>query len=76
MKKKIAIITVVLVLFGSIGFVLARNKKQLDAQKVVVDRSSVPVSVAVSKVVLQKLDGNLMLPATLEPSRQDRKSVV
>jgi len=70
MKKKIAIITIILVLFGSIGFVLARNKKQLDAQKVVVDRSTVPVSVAVSKVTLQKIDGTLLLPATLEPSKQ------
>jgi RND family efflux transporter MFP subunit len=70
MKKRIAIIAIVLALFASIGFVLARNKKELDSKKVVVDRSTIPVSVAVTKVSLQKVDGSLQLPATLEPSRQ------
>jgi len=70
MKKKFLIIAVVVALFGSIGLVLARNKKTIDAQKVVVDRSSIPVAVAVTKVAMQTVDGSLQLPATLEPSRQ------
>jgi RND family efflux transporter MFP subunit len=70
MKKRIAIIAVVLALFASIGFVLARNKKELDSKKVVVDRSQIPVSVSTMRVALQKIDGSLQLPATLEPSKQ------
>lgn len=70
MKKRIAIIAVVLALFASIGLVLARNKKAIDAQKVVVDRSQIPVSVAVARVALLPVDGSLQLPAVLEPSRQ------
>jgi RND family efflux transporter MFP subunit len=70
MKKRILIIVAVIALFGSIGFVLARNKKAIDAQKLVVDRSKIPVAVAVTKVTLQTVDGNLKLPATLEPSKQ------
>lgn len=70
MKKIIIILTVILLLFGTIGFVLARNKKAIDAQKVVVDRSNIPVAVAVTKVSLQTMDGSLQLPATLQPSKQ------
>lgn len=70
MKKGIIITAVVLALFASIGFVLARNKKTIDAKKVIVDRTKIPVAVAVTKVTLQTIDGNLQLPATLEPSKQ------
>lgn len=70
MKKSILIVAVILALFGSIGFVLARNKKQIDAKKVVVDRSQVAVSVAVAPVALKAVEGSLELPAVLEPSRQ------
>lgn len=67
MKKRI-IIVIGVVLFGCIGFVLARNKKALDAQKVVIDRSHLPVAVSVTKVAFQAVNGMLQLPATLEPS--------
>ena len=70
MKKRIVFLGVALLLFASIGFVLARNKKVIDAQKVVVDRSKVPVAVAVAKAAMQTVDGSLKLPATLEPSKQ------
>jgi RND family efflux transporter MFP subunit len=70
MKKKIFIITMVIALLASIGFVLARNKKAIDANNKVVDRSQIPVSVTVTKAAVQKVDGSLQLPATLEPSRQ------
>jgi len=70
MKKRILIIVVVIALFGSIGFVLARNKKTIDAQKIVVDRSKIAVAVAVTKVSMQTVEGNLKLPATLEPGKQ------
>ena len=70
MKNKILLIAAVVALFASIGLVLARNKKAIDAQKVVVDRSNIPVAVAVTKVSMQTIDGRLQLPATLEPSKQ------
>lgn len=70
MKKKIFVIAIVAALIGSIGFVLARNKKAIDAKKVVVDRSQMPVSVAVTRATLQSVDGSLQLPAELAPSKQ------
>ena len=70
MKKKLIAATIIVVLLGSIGFVLARNKKAIDAQKVVVDRSNIPVAVSTTKVSMQIVDGKLQLPATLEPSRE------
>jgi RND family efflux transporter MFP subunit len=68
--KKITVIAIVLALFVSIGFVLARNKKEIDAKNVVADRSKIQVSVAVTKATLQPIDGTLQLPAVLEPSKQ------
>lgn len=70
MKKRIIVISSVLLVITSIGFVLSRNKKIIDANKIVVDRSNIPVAVTVSKVLNQTISGSLQLPATLEPSRQ------
>jgi RND family efflux transporter MFP subunit len=75
MKQRIIAITVVIALIATIGFVLASNKKHIDTQNVVADRSKMPVAVAVTKVTLQPVDGNLQLPATLEPSKQADISV-
>jgi len=70
MRKKIIIITVVIGLVASIGFVLARNKKTIDAHKIVVDRSNIAVAVSAIKASMQTVDGSLLLPATLEPSKE------
>lgn len=70
MKKKIIAISVIVALFAGIGIVLAHNKEIINEQKVVVDRSNIPVAVAVAKATMQTMDGTLQLPATLEPSRQ------
>lgn len=70
MKKKIIVISSVLLLFTSVGFVLSKNKEAIDAKKVVVDRSNIPVAVTVIKVSNQSVAGSLQLPATLEPSKQ------
>lgn len=70
MKKRIIIISSVLLLFASVGFVLSKNKKAIDAKNVIVDRSNIPVTVTVSKVSSQSVTGSLELPATLEPSKQ------
>lgn len=70
MKKKIIILSSVLLLFASVGFVLSKNKKEIDAKNVIVDRSAIPVAVTVTKVSNQNVSGSLELPATLEPSKQ------
>jgi RND family efflux transporter MFP subunit len=70
MKKRIIITAVLIAFVGIIGFVLARNKKAIDAQKVLVDRSKIPVAVSITKATRQTVNGNLQLPATLEPSKQ------
>ena len=69
MRKKIIISAVVLFVVAAIGFALAGNKKAIDAQKVVVDRSNIAVSVSVAKAEMKTVDGSLQLPATLEPSK-------
>ncbi|RYD54521.1 MAG: efflux RND transporter periplasmic adaptor subunit [Sphingobacteriales bacterium] len=69
MNKRTLIIAIVVV-FAAIGIVLASNKRELDAKKVVVDRSKMSVAVAVAKVTLQQIEGSLQLPATLEPGKQ------
>jgi len=70
MRKKIIIVAVVVGLAASIGLVLAKNKKAIDAHKVVVDRSNIAVAVTAVKAEMQTVDGRLQLPATLEPSKQ------
>jgi RND family efflux transporter MFP subunit len=70
MRKKIIIVTVTVVLAASIGLVLARNKKTIDAHKVLVDRSNIAVAVSAIKAEIQVVDGTLQLPATLEPSKE------
>lgn len=66
MKKSIIIIISVVAVLGAIGFTLARNKKKIDANKVVVDRTKIPVSVATTPVAYQDFDGKVVLPANLE----------
>ena len=75
MKKRIIIISSVLLLFTSVGFVLSKNKEAIDAKNVIVDRSNIPVAVTVVKVSNQNVSGSLELPATLAPSKQADISV-
>ncbi|PWK27614.1 RND family efflux transporter MFP subunit [Arcicella aurantiaca] len=66
MKKTFIIILSVLAVGGFIGFTLAKNKKKIEANKVVVDRSIIPVAVATTKAEYQLFDGKVSLPANLE----------
>lgn len=75
MKKRIIIISGVLLLFTSVGFVLSKNKKAIDAKNVFVDRSNIPVAVTVVRVSKKNVAGSFELPATLEPSKQADISV-
>ena len=69
MKKKVIIISSTLLLVSSVGFVLSKNKKAIDAKNIIIDRSAIPVAVTVTKVSNQTVSGSLELPATLEPSK-------
>lgn len=75
MKKTIIGIVIALVVVGGIGFVLAGNKKKIEAKKQVVDRSKIPVTVTTSKVVLGNFKGDMEFSGTLE-SGTDAEVVV
>ena len=70
MKKSIVITISILALVGIIAFTLAKNKKKIEANKVVVDRSILPVSVSTVLVNFQPYDGKVTLPANLELSNE------
>lgn len=63
--KRILTIAVIAGVIGTIIFLLVKNKKTIDAAKVVVDRSEVPISVALQPVQRQEVDGDIVIPAIL-----------
>ncbi|WP_026993981.1 efflux RND transporter periplasmic adaptor subunit [Flectobacillus major] len=66
MKKSFIITLSVLAVIGAIAFTLAKNKSKIEANKVVVDRSIIPVAVSTTKADFQPYDGKVNLPANLE----------
>ena len=66
MKKSIISILAIVGVLGIIGFTLAKNKKKIDANKVVVDRSNIAVAVSTVAAQFQEYDGKVILPANLE----------
>lgn len=64
-RKRIITIAVVIAIIAAIIFLLIRNKRALDEKKQPVDRSHIPVTVAVYKVKTMGLNEALSLPATL-----------
>ncbi len=66
MKKSFIIALSIIALGSAIAFTLAKNKKKIEANKVVVDRSILPVAVATTKAEFQDFDGKVILPANLE----------
>lgn len=75
MKKKIIIITILLAILACFGFVLSKNKKEIDKKNVSVDRSNIPVAVTVIKLTKEVVEGSFELPATIEPSKKAEVSV-
>ena len=63
--KKIVTIGLVIVVIATIIFLLVFNKKKLEAQKVVVDRSRVPVPVILKTAALLPVGTTTAVPATL-----------
>jgi len=70
MKKSLIVTLTIFAIAGLIAFTLFRNKKKIEANKVVVDRSVIPVSVSTAKAQLLPFDGKVSLPATLELSNE------
>lgn len=66
MKKSIIVGVISVALIGMIGYTLAKNKKKIEANKVVVDRSKMPIAVATALVEYQDFDGKVVLPANIE----------
>ena len=66
MKKTIIIVVILAAVVGTMGFVLSGNKKKIDEKNQVVDRSKIPVAVAVDKVVEGQFSGAMEFPGSLE----------
>ena len=66
MKKSLILTISLVALIGFITFTLAKNKKKIEANKVVVDRSKMPIAVATTAAEFKEYDGKVILPANLE----------
>lgn len=75
MKKSLIVILSIITLIGFIGFKLVNNKKKIEANKIVVDRSIIPVAVSTAKAEYLPFDGKVSLPATLELSNEATISI-
>lgn len=73
--KKILIIGGIIALVAVIALRLVSNKKIINESKQVVDRSKIPVSVAVATVEEKPLSNSFQLPATLAPIEESKISV-
>lgn len=65
MKKSVITLSII-ALVGLIGFTLYKNKKKIEANKVVIDRTALPVAVSTYQVSYQELAGDVSLPANIE----------
>jgi len=74
--KKILIIGGILALVAVVAIRLVSNKKQINESKQVVDRSKIPVSVAVATVEEKELSSSFQLPASLAPIEESKIAVI
>ncbi len=75
MKKSNIVIVVLLALISTGAFTLFNNKQKIEASKVIIDRSKVPVAVSTSLVEWKDYDGKIELPANLELNNEASISV-
>lgn len=75
MKKSVIVGVISVALIGMIGYTLAKNKKKIEANKVVVDRSKMPIAVATAVVEYQDFDGKVILPANIELNNEATISI-
>lgn len=73
--KKILIIGGILALVAVVTLRLVSNKKRINENKQVVDRSKIPVSVAVATVGEKELSSSFQLPASLAPIEESKIAV-
>jgi len=70
MRNRIITIAIIVLVIAGIAVTLIRNKKAINENNKVVDRSEIPVSVAVTKVQLLPVQGNLSVPSVLAPEEE------
>ena len=75
MKKSNIVIVILLALISTGAFTLFNNKQKIEASKVIIDRSKVPVAVSTSLVEWKDYDGKIELPANLELNNEASISV-
>lgn len=75
MKNRIIIISVVVAIVAAMGFTLFKNKKKIEKNNQVVDRSNIKIPVTVINAESLPVNGNLELPAVLEPENEVTISV-
>jgi membrane fusion protein (multidrug efflux system) len=73
--KKILIIGGIIALVAIVALKLVSNKKSINESKQVVDRSRIPVSVAVATVEEKTLSSSFQLPASLVPIEESKIAV-
>ncbi len=73
--KKLLIIGGILALVAVVTLRLVSNKKKINENKQVVDRSKIPVSVAVATVGEKELSSSFQLPASLAPIEESKIAV-
>ena len=73
--KKILIIGGIIALVSVVTLRLVSNKNKINESKQVVDRSKIPVSVAVATVEEKALSSSFDLPATLAPKEESKIAV-
>lgn len=67
MKRGLVAVAVLLVVLVAIGLTLSANKKKIDTANQPIDRTNVPVSVAVETARLMPVRSSATLPAVLKP---------
>lgn len=69
MKKQGLITIIIVAAFAVFAIVkLVQNKKQIEEDKKVIDRSHIPVAVNVEEVKMMELSGDIVRPTTISPN--------
>jgi membrane fusion protein (multidrug efflux system) len=70
MKKRIILISSILLIAVLVAFTLVKNKKAINASNKVVDRSAIPIPVSVIAASDQSVNASFTLPAIVQPEEQ------
>jgi len=75
MKKRIIIISVLVVVVAGIAYTLFRNKKKINENSKVVDRSQIAIPVTTAEADVLPVGRDMVLPAILQPVNEATISV-